>query len=211
MFNLFSDPFFDDQNRLMNLLTNTLDDDDDNKQVQKKEDDIRKSFFWTPRCDVHETKNNFVVQAELPGIPKENININIEDNVLTISGKMEVIHETSSDDKKDKPEDKPEDKKEDKQEDKKEDKKEDKQEDKQEDKKEDKPEDKKEDKKEDKQEDKPIYHRMERTYGSFKRSYALPENILIDGIKADSKDGVLTITIPKRPVEPKKTIAITIN
>ena len=190
MFSLFSDPFFDDDhNRLMNLLTNTLDNynDDDEKQVQKKEDelnDIRKSFFWTPRCDVHETKDKFVVQAELPGIPKENININIEDNVLTISGKKEVIHETSSDDKKDKPE---------------------------EEKSEDKPEEKKEDKKEDKSKDKPIYHRMERPYGSFKRSYALPDNILTDGIKADSKDGVLTITIPKRPVEPKKTIAITIN
>ena len=41
------------------------------------------------------------------------------------------------------------------------------------------------------------YHRVERGHGRFSRTFALPEAIDVDGIKADLKDGLLTITIPK--------------
>eukprot|EP01027_Heterolobosea_sp_BB2_P017261 GEZU01024466.1.p1 GENE.GEZU01024466.1~~GEZU01024466.1.p1 ORF type:complete len:172 (+),score=60.81 GEZU01024466.1:237-752(+) len=41
---------------------------------------------FTPRCDVSETDKNIVVSCELPGIPKDNINIDLENDVLTISG-----------------------------------------------------------------------------------------------------------------------------
>ena len=41
------------------------------------------------------------------------------------------------------------------------------------------------------------YHRVERGHGRFSRTFALPEPIAIDGIAADLRDGVLTITIPK--------------
>ena len=41
------------------------------------------------------------------------------------------------------------------------------------------------------------YHRVERGHGQFSRAFALPEPIDIEGITADLKDGVLTVTIPK--------------
>eukprot|EP00296_Roombia_truncata_P009021 JP447565.1.p1 GENE.JP447565.1~~JP447565.1.p1 ORF type:complete len:91 (+),score=18.92 JP447565.1:16-288(+) len=41
---------------------------------------------WTPRCNVSETPTHLLVKAELPGVPKEKVAIDLEDNVLTISG-----------------------------------------------------------------------------------------------------------------------------
>ena len=43
------------------------------------------------------------------------------------------------------------------------------------------------------------YHRVERGHGRFSRAFALPEIIDVDGITADLKDGILTVTIPKAP------------
>jgi len=52
--------------------------------------------------------------------------------------------------------------------------------------------------KEEKEEKKKNYHLVERSYGSFQRSFALPENVLEDKIDAKFSKGVLTITLPKR-------------
>ena len=41
------------------------------------------------------------------------------------------------------------------------------------------------------------YHRVERGHGRFSRTFALPDAIAVDGVSADLKDGVLTVTIPK--------------
>jgi len=41
------------------------------------------------------------------------------------------------------------------------------------------------------------YHRVERGHGRFSRAFVLPEPIDVDGVTADFKDGVLTVTIPK--------------
>jgi len=41
------------------------------------------------------------------------------------------------------------------------------------------------------------FHRVERGHGRFQRAFALPEPIDVDGVTADLKDGVLTVTIPK--------------
>lgn len=46
------------------------------------------------------------------------------------------------------------------------------------------------------------YHRVESFYGAFERSFSLPENVNSDAIRCDSKDGVLTVHIPK--IEPQK-------
>ena len=49
------------------------------------------------------------------------------------------------------------------------------------------------------------YHRMESFYGSFTRSFALPDSADRDHIKADYKDGILTVTIPQKPeVRPRE-------
>lgn len=41
------------------------------------------------------------------------------------------------------------------------------------------------------------YHRVERGHGRFSRAFSLPETIDVDGVTADFKDGILTVTIPK--------------
>ena len=43
-------------------------------------------FAWTPRVDVHETDKEIIIDAELPGIDKKNIKVELKDNLLTISG-----------------------------------------------------------------------------------------------------------------------------
>jgi HSP20 family protein len=49
------------------------------------------------------------------------------------------------------------------------------------------------------------YHRLERSYGTFTRSFALPESVKADEVEADLSDGVLTLRIPKKAeVAPKR-------
>ena len=49
------------------------------------------------------------------------------------------------------------------------------------------------------------YYAYERSYGSFSRSFTLPEGVDVDQVRAELKDGVLNVVVPKRPeVQPKK-------
>jgi HSP20 family protein len=58
---------------------------------------------------------------------------------------------------------------------------------------------------EEKREDKAQYHTWERSYGAFTRSFTLPMGTDAERVVADLKDGVLTVTVPKKPeVQPKK-------
>ena len=52
------------------------------------------------------------------------------------------------------------------------------------------------------------YHRMERRYGSFYRALALPDTVDTGKIDARFKDGVLTVTLPKRPETKPQAVAI---
>jgi HSP20 family protein len=65
-------------------------------------------------------------------------------------------------------------------------------------------------KRDEKQENKKDYYIAERRYGSFQRSFGVPDGVNVDGIEASFKNGVLTVTLPKRPeaVKSEKTIAI---
>jgi len=53
--------------------------------------------------------------------------------------------------------------------------------------------------------------RFERSYGSFSRSFSLPPNVDVEGITAEAKDGVLTVTIPKLPEEKPQPKEIAAN
>ncbi len=53
------------------------------------------------------------------------------------------------------------------------------------------------------------FYRRERTYGSFKRSFALPDEVDADGIVAEFTDGVLRVTLPKRPEAAARQVTIT--
>lgn len=106
---------------------------------------------WLPAVDVSETESELVVRAELPGLSQNDIELNLQDNVLTLKGE----------------------------------------------------------KKQEQKEEKENYHRIERSYGSFSRSFTLPTTVKAEQIKATFKDGVLVISLPKSEEAKAKKIAIT--
>jgi HSP20 family protein len=55
------------------------------------------------------------------------------------------------------------------------------------------------------------FHRMETLYGSFERSFSLPDNANADAIRCESKDGILTVHVPKTEVVKNKPIQITVQ
>jgi len=108
-----------------------------------------------PKVDVEETENEMRVTANIPGIDAENINVEVGDDYLSLSGKIE-----------------------------------------------------KEDKSEDKQ---GKVYRYEREFGEFRREFALPARVNKGGIVAKSKNGVLSITLPKSEEEKKKRVKIEVE
>ena len=105
---------------------------------------------WAPNVDIFESESELVVKTELPGVDAKDVELNVEKNVLTISGERKLEFE---------------------------------------------------DKKEN-------YHRVERAYGSFSRSFSLPQLIAEDKIEADYKDGVLTVHVPKHEKAKPRQIKI---
>ena len=102
---------------------------------------------WSPAVDIYETENEIMVQAELPGVDRKDIGLNLENNVLTLKGERRFEKET-------------------------------------------------------KQEN---YHRIERSYGAFSRSFSIPAIVDEEKIRADYKDGILKIALPKKEqVRPKQ-------
>lgn len=105
---------------------------------------------WTPRMDVKESEEAYILHADLPGLKQNDVKITLNDHVLTISGERK--HEDEKKNEK--------------------------------------------------------YHYVERAYGSFQRSFTLPSSINGEKIKAEYKDGVLNITLPKTEESKPKEIAI---
>jgi len=108
---------------------------------------------WTPALDVHEDKDNFVVQAELPGMKREEIDVSLHDGALSLSGERKT---------------------------------------------------------EKKYEEAEVY-RTERFFGKFQRTVTLPTPVAADKVKAQYKDGVLTITLPKTEEAKPKQIDVNVN
>ena len=55
------------------------------------------------------------------------------------------------------------------------------------------------------------HHRVERSYGSFSRSFSLANTVNSEAIKAEYKDGVLTLTVPKREEAKPKQIKVNVG
>jgi HSP20 family protein len=55
------------------------------------------------------------------------------------------------------------------------------------------------------------YHRVESFYGSFERSFSLPDNVNAETIRCESKDGILTVHIPKMETVKTKPKQITVQ
>jgi HSP20 family protein len=94
---------------------------------------------WVPAADIAEREDDYVVRMEIPGVPKEDVRITIQESVLTVRGE----------------------------------------------------------KKQEKESRGSQYHRVERSYGSFTRSFALPSAVKADAIDATYRDGILQVTLPK--------------
>jgi len=62
-----------------------------------------------------------------------------------------------------------------------------------------------------KQENGAGYHRIERSYGAFARSFALPETVDPEKIQAGYKNGVLTITVPKKEIAKPRSIKVEVS
>jgi len=55
------------------------------------------------------------------------------------------------------------------------------------------------------------WHRVERSYGHFERVFTLPDSVNPDGVKADYKNGTLTITLPKKEIAKPKQVKIQVS
>jgi len=108
------------------------------------------SSSWAPSVDIYETENELVLNAEIPGIDEDDIEIKIEDNTLTLHGERKLEEETQEEN----------------------------------------------------------YHRIERSYGSFYRSFSLPHYIDQEKIKAEHDNGVLRIHMPKKPELKPRSVKI---
>ena len=51
---------------------------------------------------------------------------------------------------------------------------------------------------------------MERSYGTFERAFTLPDSVNPEGVKADYKNGVLTVTLPKKEVAKPRQIKVNV-
>jgi HSP20 family protein len=52
---------------------------------------------WIPAMDLVETEDDFVLKADLPGLKEEDVNIEVDENVLTVSGERKAEHESTQD------------------------------------------------------------------------------------------------------------------
>ena len=105
---------------------------------------------WAPRVDVYEQDNNLIIEAEIPGAKKEDIEVKIKDNAVVIRGEV---------------------------------------------------------KKEEEQKEEQ-YYRKERFYGTFERVVPLPVEVKPEEAKAEFKDGVLKLIIPKATQEHEVKVEI---
>jgi HSP20 family protein len=107
---------------------------------------------WAPAVDIFENEQELVVKADLPEVKPEDLDIRVENNVLTIRGERKF----------------------------------------------------------EKKENENNYLRVERTYGAFSRSFALANTVNAEAIKADYKNGVLELHIPKREEAKPKQIKVNV-
>jgi HSP20 family protein len=108
---------------------------------------------WAPAVDIYETDHELVVKADLPDVDPKDLDIRVENNILTIRGERKFEKKVDEDN----------------------------------------------------------YLRIERSYGSFSRSFSLASSVNPDAIKADYSNGVLTLTIPKREEAKPKQIKVNVG
>jgi HSP20 family protein len=105
---------------------------------------------WAPALDISERKDSYLVTVEVPGVNADDLDITLEDGLLTIQGERQFTSESSEQQ----------------------------------------------------------YHRVERRYGSFRRSITLPSQVRADAIEASFENGVLEVVVPKAEAAKPKKISV---
>ena len=105
---------------------------------------------WNPVVDIFDKEDKIILKAELPGVDKKDIEVDLKDRILTLKGERSVENEVKEDN----------------------------------------------------------YYRRERSHGKFERAFTLPVDVDPNAIKADYKDGVLTVDIPKPEKQAPKQITV---
>ena len=115
-----------------------------------EERESTRELVFHPPVDIKENQETLTVSMEIPGVKKDDISIELNDNVLTIKGSRRFEKEEKGE----------------------------------------------------------TYHRVERSYGTFTRSFSLSSKVNADKINASCGDGILTLTLPKAEEAKPKKIAI---
>ncbi len=108
---------------------------------------------WVPAVDILEDKDGLQVTAELPGVDPKNVEVTVENGILTIRGERNFEKATEGE----------------------------------------------------------TYHRVERVYGNFERSFSLPNTVDADKIEARYKNGLLHLRMPKREEAKPKPVKIQVE
>lgn len=108
---------------------------------------------WAPVVDIYETESELVLKADLPDINEKDLDVRVENNMLSIRGERKFEQQVKEDN----------------------------------------------------------YLRIERRYGSFSRSFGLPNTLNTEAIKAEYKNGVLTVELPKRAESKPKQVKINVT
>ena len=108
---------------------------------------------WAPAVDILENEHELVVKADLPDVDPKDLDIRVENNILTIRGERKFQKQVNENN----------------------------------------------------------YLRVERSYGSFARSFSLANTVNSEAIKADYQNGVLTLNIPKREEAKPKQIKVNVG
>ena len=61
--------------------------------TRKEFDDDASMGAWSPAVDIYDTDDALIVKAELAGVPKENVTVDVKDNILTLKGERSVDKE----------------------------------------------------------------------------------------------------------------------
>ena len=109
--------------------------------------------IWMPNVDIHETKDAICVRAELPGVGKDAVNVEVKEGVLTLRGERKFEKDVQEEN----------------------------------------------------------YHRIERSYGTFYRSFSLPSSVNEEKVSARMKDGVLEVNLPKKEQAKPKQITVSVK
>lgn len=145
---IYGDPFTLISRDVDRIFGSIFGDRSDASGAESAADKDAKQALLSPRIDIYDADDHFELSAELPGVEQDDVNVELLDGVLTISGEKKFSRESNDG-----------------------------------------------------------AHVVERSYGSFKRSFRLNDKIDADNITASFKNGVLVLTLPKvaeQKPEPRK-------